>query len=173
MATPCSGPPRPDPDERVRADGSRLTLNFMGPGDLFGEVAVLDGESRTADATAGEPTELFVLRRRFSAISNASRASRSDHPAIVPADPLAERADGENPCCSRCRFRARAPARRAGIDYGSEVHISQDRLGVFVGARGRKCNAATAWRKDGILDLQRGRILLHNMTKLTRVARNE
>src|SRR5258707_2370758 len=43
--------------------GSRLTLNFMGSGDLFGEVAVLDGESRTADATAGEPTELFVLRR--------------------------------------------------------------------------------------------------------------
>src|SRR5262249_7950077 len=44
-------------------DGSRLTLNFMGPGDLFGEVAVLDGQPRTADATAGEVTELFVLRR--------------------------------------------------------------------------------------------------------------
>src|SRR5258707_14878830 len=49
--------------ETGAADGSRPTLNFMGPGDLFGEVAVLDGESRTADATAGEPTELFVLRR--------------------------------------------------------------------------------------------------------------
>src|SRR5690242_19801606 len=44
-------------------DGSRLTLNFMGPGDMFGEIAVLDGQSRTADATAGETTELFVLRR--------------------------------------------------------------------------------------------------------------
>src|SRR6201992_1396137 len=44
-------------------DGSRLTLTFMGPGALFGEVAVLDGQSRTADATAGEATELFVLRR--------------------------------------------------------------------------------------------------------------
>ncbi len=49
--------------ETGASDGSRLTLNFMGPGDLFGEVAVLDGESRTADATAGEPSELFVLRR--------------------------------------------------------------------------------------------------------------
>jgi CRP/FNR family cyclic AMP-dependent transcriptional regulator len=29
------------------------------------------------------------------------------------------------------------------------------------------------WRKDGILDLRRGRILLQNMTKLTAVARNE
>src|SRR6202012_534863 len=49
--------------ETGASDGSRLTLNFMGSGDLFGEVAVLDGESRTADATAGEPSELFVLRR--------------------------------------------------------------------------------------------------------------
>src|SRR3982074_1096743 len=49
--------------ETGASDGSRLTLNFMGPGDLFGEVAVLDGQSRTADATAGEATELFVLRR--------------------------------------------------------------------------------------------------------------
>jgi len=29
------------------------------------------------------------------------------------------------------------------------------------------------WRKDGILDLQRGRILLLNMNRLTAVARNE
>ena len=49
--------------ETGASDGSRLTLNFMGSGDLFGEVAVLDGQSRTADATAGEATELFVLRR--------------------------------------------------------------------------------------------------------------
>src|ERR1700741_2738424 len=43
--------------ETGATDGSRLTLNFMGPGDLFGEVAVLDGQSRTADAAAGEATE--------------------------------------------------------------------------------------------------------------------
>src|SRR5260370_23231445 len=49
--------------ETGASDGSRLTLNFMAPGALFGEVAVLDGQSRTADAAAGEPTELFVLRR--------------------------------------------------------------------------------------------------------------
>ena len=30
-----------------------------------------------------------------------------------------------------------------------------------------------AWRKEAILDLQRGRILLRNMTKLTAIARNE
>src|SRR5467141_2970136 len=44
--------------ETGAADGSRLTLNFLGPGELFGEVAALDGESRTADATAGDAPEL-------------------------------------------------------------------------------------------------------------------
>src|SRR3981081_3081426 len=39
--------------ETGAADGSRLTLNFMGPGDLFGEVAGVDGPGRTADGTAG------------------------------------------------------------------------------------------------------------------------
>src|ERR1700749_5126002 len=45
------------------ADGSRLTLNFMGPGELFGEVAVLDGQSRTADAMAGGPLGIVVWWR--------------------------------------------------------------------------------------------------------------
>src|SRR6201990_1206416 len=49
--------------ETGASDGSRLTLNFMGPGDLFGEVAVMDGQDRHADATPGETTERFVLRR--------------------------------------------------------------------------------------------------------------
>src|SRR5438876_10905319 len=35
--------------EAGAADGSRLSLNFVGPGHLFGEGAVPDGESRSAD----------------------------------------------------------------------------------------------------------------------------
>src|ERR1700755_1133434 len=49
--------------ETGASDGSRLTLNFMGPGGLCAEVAVLDAQNRSADAAAGEATELFVLRR--------------------------------------------------------------------------------------------------------------
>jgi CRP/FNR family transcriptional regulator, cyclic AMP receptor protein len=59
-------------------------------------------------------------------------------------------------------------------DFGSEVHISQEQLGVFVGAARESVNRQLQlWRKDGILDLQRGRILLQNITKLTAVARND
>jgi CRP/FNR family cyclic AMP-dependent transcriptional regulator len=59
-------------------------------------------------------------------------------------------------------------------DFGSEVHISQEQLGVFVGAARESVNRQLqAWRKDGILDLQRGRILLQNMTRLNDIARND
>jgi CRP-like cAMP-binding protein len=59
-------------------------------------------------------------------------------------------------------------------DFGSEVHISQEQLGIFVGAARESVNRQLqAWRKDKILDLQRGRILLQDLTKLSTIARNE
>jgi CRP-like cAMP-binding protein len=161
--------------ETGASDGSRLTLNFMGPGDLFGEVAVLDGQNRTADATAGEVSELFVLRREdFLAF-----LEREPKVAVRLIELL----------CQRIRWMSERmeesvlqplPVRLArrlcalASDYGSEVHISQEQLGVFVGAARESVNRQLQhWRKDGILDLQRGRILLQNMNKLTAVARNE
>jgi len=45
-------------------DGHNAILNLIGPGDTFGEVAVLDGQARTADATANTNCEIFVIDRR-------------------------------------------------------------------------------------------------------------
>ena len=38
-------------------DGRNAILNLIGPGEIFGEVALLDGQSRSADATDQEPRE--------------------------------------------------------------------------------------------------------------------
>jgi CRP/FNR family cyclic AMP-dependent transcriptional regulator len=46
------------------ADGRNAILNLIGPGELFGEVAVLDGQVRTADATANTNCEIYVIDRR-------------------------------------------------------------------------------------------------------------
>jgi CRP/FNR family transcriptional regulator, cyclic AMP receptor protein len=46
------------------ADGRSAILNLIGPGEIFGEVAVLDGQARTADATANTNCEIFVIDRR-------------------------------------------------------------------------------------------------------------
>jgi CRP/FNR family cyclic AMP-dependent transcriptional regulator len=46
------------------ADGRTAILNLIGPGEIFGEVAVLDGQARTADATANTNCEIYVIDRR-------------------------------------------------------------------------------------------------------------
>lgn len=45
-------------------DGRNAILNLINAGELFGEVAVLDGGERTADATANTNCEIFVIDRR-------------------------------------------------------------------------------------------------------------
>jgi CRP/FNR family cyclic AMP-dependent transcriptional regulator len=125
--------------ETGTSDGGRLTLNFLGPGDLEREPRV-----------AVKLIMLLCQRIRW----------------------MSERMDEsvQQPLPVRLARRLCALA----SDFGSEVHISQEQLGVFVGAARESVNRQLQlWRKDGILDLQRGRILLQNMTKLTAVARDE
>ncbi|MDE1933638.1 Crp/Fnr family transcriptional regulator [Bradyrhizobium sp.] len=45
-------------------DGRNAILNLIGPGEIFGEVAVLDGQARTADAIANSNCEIVVIDRR-------------------------------------------------------------------------------------------------------------
>ncbi len=46
------------------ADGRSAIFNLIGAGEIFGEVALLDGLARTADATANTNCEIFVIDRR-------------------------------------------------------------------------------------------------------------
>jgi CRP-like cAMP-binding protein len=48
----------------VNADAKEVILNFLEPGDINGEIAVLDGNERSADAIALEDSEIFVFFRR-------------------------------------------------------------------------------------------------------------
>jgi CRP/FNR family cyclic AMP-dependent transcriptional regulator len=45
-------------------DGRSAIFNLIGAGDIFGEIAVLDGQARTADATANTNCEIFIIDRR-------------------------------------------------------------------------------------------------------------
>src|SRR5437588_9262348 len=45
-------------------DGRNAILNLIGPGEIFGEIAVLDGAPRSADATANTNCELYIIDRR-------------------------------------------------------------------------------------------------------------
>jgi CRP-like cAMP-binding protein len=45
-------------------DGKELTLNLMEPGDFFGEIALLDGLPRSANASALSDSRLIAIKRR-------------------------------------------------------------------------------------------------------------
>ena len=46
------------------ADGRNAILNLISAGEVFGEMSVLDGQLRSADATANSNCEIFALDRR-------------------------------------------------------------------------------------------------------------
>ncbi len=49
---------------RTDDDGKEVILSILGPGDFFGEMALLDGLPRSATVVALDESELFVINRR-------------------------------------------------------------------------------------------------------------
>src|ERR1700743_959911 len=45
-------------------DGRNAILNLIGAGEIFGEMSILDGQPRSADATANTGCEIFAIDRR-------------------------------------------------------------------------------------------------------------
>ena len=141
-------------------DGRRLTLNLLGSGDVFGEVALLDGRSRTADAVAAEAAELFMVRRR----DFLDLLERRPAVAIRLIEFLCERIRWMSermeeavlmPLPARLSKRLLALAE----DYGTELQVSQEELAVFVGSTRESVNRQLqTWRRQGIVELGRSRI---------------
>lgn len=59
-------------------DGREVILSVLGPGDFFGEMALLDNEPRSATAIAVEESELLSLHRNdFQSVLNDNRSITS------------------------------------------------------------------------------------------------
>ena len=152
--------------------GRRLTLNILGPGDIFGEIALFDGQPRSADAVAVEAAELFVVRRRDMLDLVGRRADL----AMGVIELL----------CERLRFTSTRleetvlmplPARIArrllalAEDFGSEIHVSQDEIADFAGTTRETVNRQLqAWRRQGVLDLHRNRVIVRDTASLASIA---
>ncbi|KMO40393.1 transcriptional regulator [Methylobacterium variabile] len=153
------------------ADGRSVTLNLLGPGDVFGEIALLDGHPRTAEAIALEATELFVIERR-------------DFLGLLTRDAaMAIRIIGF--LCQRLRWMSDRMeeatllpldtrlARRLVMlsqDYGSEIQVTQHELAAFVGAARESVNRVLqGWRRSGIIDLGRSRVTVKTAQRLAAI----
>jgi CRP/FNR family transcriptional regulator, cyclic AMP receptor protein len=150
--------------------GRRLTLNILGGGDVFGEIALLDGRPRTADAIATEPTELFMVRRR----DFVGLLERQPAVAIGIIELLCQRLRWMSdrmeesvllPLPQRLARRLLALAE----DFGSEVNVSQEELAVFIGATRESVNRQLqSWKRRGLIELGRSRIRLLDPVGLDR-----
>jgi CRP-like cAMP-binding protein len=48
---------------RTSSDGREVILNILSESDIFGEMALIDGLTRSATVTSLEPSELFIIQR--------------------------------------------------------------------------------------------------------------
>ena len=149
-------------------DGKRLTLATLGSGDVFGEIALLDGQSRTADAVAAEACELFMVRRRdFLDLLRANAEI-----AIAMIEMLCARMRVSNdrmeeavlmPLNVRLARRILALAH----DFGSELALSQEQLAVMVGATRESVNRQLQiWRRTGMVSTGRGTLKVVDARRL-------
>jgi CRP-like cAMP-binding protein len=148
--------------------GRQFTLNILGPGDIFGELALLDGQPRSADAIASGPVELFVIRR-------------SDFQDLLARQPQITAKIIEL-LCERLRFsserleeasllalKSRLARRllRLADDFGDDVQITQEELSVLVGAGRETVNRQLQkWRKSGLVELGRSRVRIIDPLRL-------
>ncbi|MDR3611626.1 MAG: Crp/Fnr family transcriptional regulator [Ignavibacteriaceae bacterium] len=61
---------------RVSEDGREVILSILNDSDFFGEMAILDGFARSANVTAMEDSEIYIIQR------NDFIALLQDHPEI-------------------------------------------------------------------------------------------
>jgi CRP/FNR family cyclic AMP-dependent transcriptional regulator len=153
--------------------GERLIIDVLGAGDLFGEIALLDGRPRTADAIAAEDAELFVLPRdQF-----LRYLEREPHLAVKIIELLCGRIRSTNERMEETLFlplQARLARRLVTLteDFGTEVHMTQEQLAALMGVARESVNRQlNEWRESGIVKLSRGRIWVLDSRRLAVEAR--
>ena len=162
----------------VSESGKEVVLAIRGPGDILGELAAIDGQPRSATATALEPVEALSIR------AGDFRAFLEKHPraALALLTMLSRRLrDADR---KRVEFAAedsmtRVAARIVELSerFGDEVErgleidlpISQEELAGWTGcSRDSVVNALQAMRNLGWIETQRRRIVVRDIDALRR-----
>ena len=163
----------------VSADGKELTLNVIDRGEIFGEVALLDGKPRSADAHALEDSVLLVLERRvllpFLQANNdlllrllAMLCDRLRRTSVA----LEELALFELPVrLARVLVQLADAYGRPSVE-GTRIglRLSQRDLATLVASSRESVNKQLrAWQKLGVLDMDGGHIVLREPDRLHRM----
>ena len=161
-------------------DAREVAFNIIAAGEIVGEIGLLDGRERTADATALEDSELLVLRRG-SFIPFVER-----HPKLAMAliDLLCDRLrqtsdfvedlrflDVEKRLARRLLWLARRGSDRASDRDGITVRIRHRDLAEFAGvSRETTTKQISLWRNTGLIRTGTGYIDILDVPRLEDIA---
>jgi CRP-like cAMP-binding protein len=157
-------------------DGKEIILGTLGPGDIFGEIALLDGRQRAATVTAIELSEFLVIERHdFVLVVEKYPQVAIKLLAIVTGrlritNELIEDTLFLN-LPSRLAKKLLALAKQCGEQTSQGLRIkakfSQQERGSLVGTSGESINKQLrAWQDKGLVKVDRGYILIANPRKL-------
>lgn len=151
-------------------DGREVTLGVLGPGDVIGEMSVLDGEEVSADVQALEDcTLLFIERARFLRLLRADADLCLRLMAVLCRRIRRSNAALEDMALLELGARLARLLLRLAQDYGAatprgvriEVKLSQKDLGTLVGSSREKVNKQLReWEEAGVLGKEDGRMLI-------------
>jgi CRP-like cAMP-binding protein len=157
------------------SEGKDIVLNTFHEGDIFGEIALLDGQPRTADATATTDCELIVIERRDFV------PFLRDHPDVMLKfiEILCARLRRTSEQVQDVTF-LNLPTRLAktllkleveGAAPRGKLAITQRELSQMIGRSRESTNKQLrAWTKRGWIRLERGGVTIVAPDKLASVA---
>lgn len=156
------------------AEGSEITLNVLERDELFGEIALLDGSTRTAGAAAMEHADLLGIHRdHFMPIVRANPDLTLGMLTLIcqrlrsTSSMMEDAAFLSFPARLAKRLLALAEHYRKPGHHDVTVALSQHELGSMVGAGREAINKQLAlWRSQGIVDTGRGAIVIRNCEAL-------
>jgi len=160
-----------------------LVLNIIDRGSLFGEIALLDGQSRSADAVAIEDTELLVLdRNRLMPVltSNPETAARM---ITVLCQRLRQTSEAlEDALLRDAPSRVARGLLRLARTFGRQeaggmrldIKLSQQQIGSLIGISRESINKyIVEWTRSGFLAIRAGFIVIVDQEALESLSETE
>jgi len=159
--------------------GREVIFSILETGAMFGEIAVLDGGPRTADVAVLEDSELFLIHQgdflrliktqpvlSGNLIRHLCRRLRRSSETIEDAALLGLSARLAKRLLSLCALSGHETREGCHID----IRLSQQELAQMMGVTRESINKhLAAWRENGLIDLARGRIILHDVPALRKI----
>ena len=150
-------------------DGKEIVLADLGVGEVIGEIALLDGKERSADAVALTNCDLLVLERR-DMLGYLER-----HPSIGVKllEVLCERLRRTDQQIGEIAFLglptrlAKALLRLGGNNPQAKLALSQRELGSMIGGTRESVNRCLReWNRRGFIELNEGWIIIRDRPAL-------